>query len=68
MIQKIKPAFETWDESEFFYRTGYYTFAAKDKEKLVWGQYTQLLTEHEYKLSSARRSRRAGQFFSHVTC
>jgi hypothetical protein len=48
MIQRIR--FRTgvsWDGSEYGYRTGYYTYDAKGK-RIVWGQYTQFLTEHEY--------------------
>jgi hypothetical protein len=48
IIQKIRPTRETWDGSEWFYRTGYYTFGGRNKERLVWGQYTQCLTEREY--------------------
>jgi hypothetical protein len=48
VIQKIRPAFDWGHHSEWFYRSGYYTFSAEDKERLVWGQYAQILTEREY--------------------
>jgi hypothetical protein len=56
VIQKIKIECGTyWDGSQYAYRTGYYTYDAKRK-RIVWGQYTQFLTEQEYKklLSKAR--------------
>jgi hypothetical protein len=37
-----------WDGSKYGYRTGYYTFDQSGK-KLLWGQYTQFLTEIEYR-------------------
>ncbi len=63
MIHKIRPAFETWDGSEWFYRTGYYTFSAKNKDRLVWGQYTQLLTEQEYNSLLRKAKERGGPIF-----
>ena len=56
LLQKIK--FKdgvSWDESKFGYRTGYYTYDGQMK-KIKWGQYTQFLTEKEYKalLSKAK--------------
>lgn len=65
MIQKIRPAKATfedekaWDGSAYFYRTGYYTFKAENKEHLIWGQYTQCLTETEYK-ELLRKAREKG--------
>jgi len=56
VIQKIKiECGAYWDGSQYAYRTGYYTYDAKRK-RIVWGQYTQFLTEQEYKelLSKAR--------------
>ncbi len=49
LIQKIeldgKPS---TDDSVHGYRTGYYTFSYGMK-KIVWGQYTQFLTEQQYR-------------------
>ena len=44
-----------WDGSHFGYRTGYYTFD-KYGRNIVWGQFTQFLTEREYQklLAKAR--------------
>jgi hypothetical protein len=56
VIQKIKIENGTyWDGSRHAYRTGYYTYDAK-RTRIVWGQYTQFLTEEEYKqlLTQAR--------------
>ncbi|SRR5579883_516251 len=56
VIQKIKIEDGAyWDGSHYAYRTGYYTYDAK-RERIVWGQYMQFLTEQEYKelLSKAR--------------
>ncbi len=48
MIQKIEfsPG-ESWDGSQFAFRTGYYTYD-KEMNKIKWGQFTQFLTEKEY--------------------
>ena len=49
MIQRIK--FEdgaSWDSSTHAYRAGYYTYDAK-KKRIFWGQYTQVVTQNEYK-------------------
>lgn len=45
-----------WDGSKFGYRTGYYTFDNTGR-KILWGQYTQFLTEKEYRelLGKARQ-------------
>ena len=49
MIQRIKFAKgESWDGSEYAYRTGYYTYDKKGVN-IKWGQYTQFLTQKEYK-------------------
>src|SRR5262249_7070954 len=49
VIQKIRLESGTYpDGSRYAYRTGYYTYDAKRK-RIVWGQYTQFLTEQEYK-------------------
>jgi hypothetical protein len=49
LIQKVR--FEdgvSHDGSLFAYRTGYYTYEASRKN-IKWGQYTQFLTEKEYR-------------------
>jgi hypothetical protein len=49
LIQRVK--FEegvSWDRSTHAYRTGYYTYDASRKA-IKWGQYTQFLTEAEYR-------------------
>jgi hypothetical protein len=38
-----------WDGSEHAYRTGYWTYSGNGK-RIVWGQYTQFLTEVEYRI------------------
>jgi hypothetical protein len=38
----------SWDGSTHAYRTGYYTYDSK-VTRIVWGQYTQFLTEKEFK-------------------
>lgn len=49
MIQKIKFADGMgWGGNEYAYRTGYYTYDAKAKT-VRWGQYSQFLTESEYR-------------------
>ena len=49
MIQKIRhPKSAYWDGSKFGYRTGYYTYD-KNMKNIIWGQFTQFLTEREYK-------------------
>jgi hypothetical protein len=48
LIQRIRFAEgQSWDGSEYGYRTGYYTYDAKCR-RIVWGQYTQFLTQQEY--------------------
>jgi hypothetical protein len=44
-----------YDGCKYGYRTGYYTFDRSGK-RLLWGQYTQFLTEREYRrlLSKAK--------------
>lgn len=57
MIQKIRFAEGMgWGGNEYAYRTGYYTYDAQGKT-VRWGQYTQFLTESEYRelLAKARR-------------
>jgi hypothetical protein len=56
LIQRIRFAGGvSWDGSEFGYRTGYFTYDAKCR-RIVWGQFTQFLTQIEYQalLSAAR--------------
>src|SRR5256885_1304794 len=49
LLQRIRFAPEiSWDESDYAYRTGYYTFDARGKS-IKWGQYTQFLTEKEHR-------------------
>jgi hypothetical protein len=49
LIQKIRFIDGvSWDGSIFAYRTGYYTFQ-HGKRYIKWGQYTQFLTENEYR-------------------
>jgi hypothetical protein len=47
-----------WDESEYAYRSGYYTFTDESR-RLVWGQYSQLLTQKEFR-SLLRKARNRG--------
>jgi hypothetical protein len=38
LIQRIVPASgQTWDDSMYFYRSGYYNFGGAGRKKLVWG-------------------------------
>jgi hypothetical protein len=49
MIQRIRfSADVSWDGSTHGYRTGYYTYDGAMKH-IKWGQYTQFLTEREYR-------------------
>jgi hypothetical protein len=49
MIQRIRFAADvSWDGSTHAYRTGYYTYDAGMKH-IKWGQFTQFLTEAEYR-------------------
>src|SRR5207253_7685525 len=60
MIQKIRfAAGISWDHSDYGYRTGYYTFDARGKA-VKWGQYTQFLTEKEYR-TLLRKARAKGR-------
>ncbi len=36
-----------WDGSKIGYRTGYYTYD-KARKRIIWGQFTQFLTQKEY--------------------
>jgi hypothetical protein len=57
VIQRIKFAENAgWGENTHAYRTGYYTYDRNHK-RIVWGQYTQFLTETEYRdlLSEVRK-------------
>lgn len=63
VIQKIRFAEGVaWDGSVHAYRTGYYTYDAK-KKRIVWGQYTQFLTEKEYKALLAQARAKGWQVF-----
>jgi hypothetical protein len=49
MIQQIQfTEGEGWGDNRFAYRTGYYTFQY-DTNRIKWGQFTQFLTQSEYK-------------------
>lgn len=63
LIQKIKITHEFWKRSEYGYRTGYYTWDAH-KRRIVWGQYTQVLTQEEYKELLAKAKERKWEIFS----
>ena len=47
LIQRIERKEGYWDGSRVGYRTGYYTYD-KEGKRILWGQYTQFLTEREY--------------------
>jgi hypothetical protein len=51
-----------WDESKYGYRTGYYTFDRSGK-KLLWGQYTQFLTEREYRILLSKAKEKGWDIF-----
>ena len=49
LIQKIEFGVGvSWDKSRYAYRTGYYTYQY-GRKNIKWGQYTQFLTETEYR-------------------
>ncbi len=49
LIQKIEFSNGvSWDGSQYAYRTGYYTYQY-GRKNIKWGQYTQFLTEREYR-------------------
>lgn len=59
VLQRIRlDKSQRWDRSQYVYRTGYYTFS-DDRSRLVWGQYSQLLTELEWP-RLLRKARRKG--------
>lgn len=63
LIQKVK--FEggvSWDKSIFAYRTGYYTFE-NGRKHIKWGQYTQFLTENEYRTLLAKAKAKGWDIF-----
>jgi len=63
VIQKVQ--FEdglSWDGSTHAYRTGYWTYDAKGK-RIVWGQYTQFLTELEYRALLQKARDKGWQIF-----
>ena len=55
LIQRIRFSFGVPWDGRYGYRTGYYTLSATAK-RLTWGQYTQFLTQTEYRklLAKAR--------------
>ena len=58
MIQRIETEKPYWDGSRIAYRTCYYTYDAVGKH-IKFGQFTQFLTEKEYRefLSKAKAKR-----------
>jgi hypothetical protein len=63
MIQRIRFASGvSWDGSTHGYRTGYYTYDAAGKN-IKWGQYTQFLTEREYRSLLAKARERGWDVF-----
>jgi hypothetical protein len=63
LIQKVQ--FEngvSWDGSIHGYRTGYYTYQ-HGKKQIKWGQYTQFLTEMEYKALLAKARAKGWNIF-----
>jgi hypothetical protein len=63
VIQKIRFADDlSWDGSTHAYRTGYWTYDA-GKKRIVWGQYTQFLTEKEYKALLAQARQKSWDLF-----
>jgi hypothetical protein len=63
VIQKIRFADGiSWDPSTHAYRTGYWTYDA-GKKRIVWGQYTQFLTETEYKALLAQARQKGWEIF-----
>ena len=64
MIQKFRFAEGVaWDGSEYGYRTGYYTLD-KHQRQIKWGQFTQSLTEKEYRELLARAKAKGWPIFS----
>jgi len=63
MIQQIefKPGV-SWDGSKYAYRTGYYTYDGQMKN-IKWGQFTQFLTEKEYKALLSKAKARGWKCF-----
>ena len=55
LIQRIEHPESYWDGSKCGYRTGYFTYD-KNLKRILWGQFTQFLTEKEYRtlLSKAK--------------
>jgi hypothetical protein len=48
VIQRIRLNPENWGTNKFAYRGGYYTLKAKTRQ-LVWGQYSALLLEADFR-------------------
>jgi hypothetical protein len=64
VIQKIKflPG-ESWDGSRFAYRTGYWTYD-KDMRRIKWGQFSQFLSEKDYRQLLKRAKEKKWKLFS----
>lgn len=64
VIQKILFADGvSWDGSSHAYRTGYWTYDGRGK-RIVWGQYTQFLTETEYRVLLRKANDRGWRIFA----
>jgi hypothetical protein len=62
LIQQIQAVEAYWDGSKIGYRTCYYTFDAEGKH-VKFGQYTQFLTQREYKALLAKAKARGWPLF-----
>jgi hypothetical protein len=56
---------QSWDGSRYAYRTGYYTYD-KDMRNIKWGQYTQFLTEKDYRTLLSRARQKGWDLFADV--
>lgn len=64
LIQRIEFADgAAWGGNKYAYRTGYYTYDA-NKRHVKWGQYTQFLTESEYRELLLKARQRGWDVFS----
>jgi hypothetical protein len=63
MIQRVRRDVPYWDGCNYAYRTGYYTFDASG-QKLKWGQFTQFLTEEQYRALLAQAREKGWPLFS----
>jgi len=65
VIQRIRFAEDvSWDGSTHAYRTGYWTYDGKGS-RIVWGQYTQFLTEIEYRVLLQKAMDKGWQIFAY---